>query len=151
MVCVITQYEATINRSALIKNLDKKFELLSAIEDDDYFFDADSDDDETPVIENVLMLYDFKNYAYYITKSQGVCSIVEINPRESQLRNHKVIATFHAEHCLAFDTDGHNFYAMDETRSIHVFCRRPNYRELESEGEMSIKEFSRRDIIHADF
>ena len=73
MVCVITQYEATINRSALIKNLEKKFELLSAIEDDDYFFDADSDDDETPVIENVLMLYDFKNYAYYITKSQGVC------------------------------------------------------------------------------
>lgn len=81
-----------------------------------------------------------------MTKSQGVCYIREINPNESNLSAHIDIANFKAEYCLAFDTDGTTFFCMDEFKTVHVFERKANYRELESKGELNIKEFSRQDI-----
>ena len=43
------------------------------------------------------MLVDKKNFIYYVTKVQGVCSITEINPMESNLRYNKKIAEIKAE------------------------------------------------------
>ena len=83
-------------------------------EENDDFFDAESDDDETPSVENVVMLMDNDNFLYYMTKSQGVCYLKEVNPYESQLSAHIDIASFKAEYCLAFDTDGTQFFCLDE-------------------------------------
>ena len=47
------------------------------------FFDGESDNDSKPSLENVEMIADKKNFIYYMTKTQGVCSIFEINPYDS--------------------------------------------------------------------
>ena len=76
---------------------------------------------------------------------------MEINPRDSQLRNHRSIADFKADNCLGLDTDGSNFFVIDEEKSVHFFKRKNNYRDLEFRGELSIKEFSRQDVVKIDF
>ena len=112
-------------------------------EENDNYFDGESDNDEKFSLENVLMIMDDDSYIYYITKSQGVCFLKEVNPKESQLRNHIDIASFKAEYCLAFDTNGKTFFCIDDTKTVHVYERKINHRELENRGELNIKEFSR--------
>ena len=49
-------------------------------ENNSNYFDGESDNDAKPSLENVEMLLDKNNFVYYMTKSQGVCTIREINP-----------------------------------------------------------------------
>jgi len=39
------------------------------IENNSNFFDNESDNDEKPCLENVAMLFDIKNFIYYMTKT----------------------------------------------------------------------------------
>ena len=43
----------------------------SCDEDADRFFDGDSDDNDVPKLENVIMQQDSKNFLYYVTKAKG--------------------------------------------------------------------------------
>ena len=82
-VYIITQYEATINRSLFIEKIEEEHgdsEHDHGTENNSNFFDGESDNDAKPSLENVEMLADKKNFLYYVTKTQGVCSITEINP-----------------------------------------------------------------------
>ena len=44
-----------------------------------------------------------KDFIYYITKTNGKCDIMEGNPRDPYLKNHKSIFNIKADKCLAFD------------------------------------------------
>ena len=97
------------------------------------------------------MLIDKKNFIYYMTKTQGVCSVTEIYPEESQLIYHSKIAEIKAEQCLAFSIVGNKFYVMDELNTIHVMSRMNNSRDLKFNYELHIKESSRPEIVYKDF
>ena len=72
-IYIITQYEATINRSMFIEKIEKddqnSSEHCSNKDRNSNFFDGESDNDAKPSLENVAMLVDSKNFIYYMTKT----------------------------------------------------------------------------------
>ena len=61
-----------------------------------------------------------------MTKTQGVCRIMEVYPQDSCLTRHAKVAEVKAEYCLAFSIVGKKFYVMDELNTIHVLKRMNN-------------------------
>jgi len=115
------------------------------------FFDGESDNDSKPSLENVEMLVDKNNFIYYMTKTQGVCRIMEVYPQDSGITHHAKIAEVKAEYCLSFSIVGMKFYVMDELNTIHILSRMNNSRELKFNYELNIKEVSRPEIVYKDF
>ena len=75
-IYLITQYEATLNRSMFIESVrpnenSAEFDGLAQDVDDNNsnFFDGESDNDAKPSLENVEMLFDKNNFIYYMTKT----------------------------------------------------------------------------------
>lgn len=114
----------------------------SCDEETDRFFDGDPDDNDVPILENFIMQQDSKNFLYYVVRSKGQCKIMEVNPRESNLRNHTVIFEIKCEKCMGFQQRGENIYFIDEFKTIHVLTRIIDSRDLRHVKELSIKEVS---------
>ena len=76
---------------------------------------------------------------------------MEINPRESQIRNHATVKDIKAEKCLGFYVHKDFFFFIDEFMEIYMLERKHNSRELRDVKILSIKENSRPDFKFAYF
>lgn len=85
-------------------------------EEDKEVEDEEQDESTRVVMEKVFMLGDYKNFIYYIVKTKGLTRIMEINPRQSQTKNHTVICEMKQINCHGFQctADGHRFYIIDD-------------------------------------
>lgn len=70
-IYIMVQHEHLIHRSQFMSELDDENADDSCDEDADRFFDGDSDDNDVPKLENVIMQQDSKNFLYYVTKAKG--------------------------------------------------------------------------------
>jgi hypothetical protein len=65
-----------------------------------------------------------KDFIYYVTKKNGMCDIMEGNPRDQYIVNHVSIYSIKAEKCLAFSVEeGDKFYFMDESHVVYKMTR----------------------------
>jgi hypothetical protein len=63
-----------------------------------------------------------RDFIYYIIKQNGMCEIMEGNPRDPYIDHHQSVASVKAEKCKAFDIEGNNkFYFMDEEFNVSMF------------------------------
>lgn len=97
------------------------------------------------------MQQDTKNFLYYVTRSKGQCKIMEVNPRESELRNHNPIYEIKCDDCLGFQLNGDKFFFIDEFKTVHVLQRIFDSRDLRHVKELSIKEVSLPDFAATEF
>ena len=68
-IYMIIQHEHLINRAKFVTEQDDEEEASD--EDEEAFFDGDSADDDIPLLENVTMIQDKRNFLYYVVRSQG--------------------------------------------------------------------------------
>ena len=101
-IFALIMHEHVIHRSPFVSELGDGNADDSCEEEADRFFDGDSDDNEIPRLENVVMQQDTKNFLYYVTKAKGQMKIMEVNPRDSALMNHTCIFEIKCENCLGF-------------------------------------------------
>jgi nitrogenase molybdenum-iron protein alpha/beta subunit len=71
--------------------------------------------------EQVRMIMNDRDFIYYVTKLNGICQIIEANPRDPYIDKHETIMEIQAEKCLALTTDSSdNFYFMDENFIVYM-------------------------------
>ena len=68
-IYMVIQHEHLIHRAKLITDQDDDEDASD--EDEGGFFDGDSADDDIPMLENVTMIQDKRNFLYYVVRSQG--------------------------------------------------------------------------------
>lgn len=89
-----------------------------------------------------------KDFMYYITKKNGMCYIMEGNPRGPYLNMHKEIWAIKSDRCLAFSVSyGDLFYFMDESFIVYKLARNENDRQLNVIQELTFKEMQTLDFI----
>ena len=88
------------------------------------------------------MLQDESDFIYYIIKLNGMCDIMEGNPRDPYIEKHVSIYSVKAEKCLAFSLDSQNnmFFFMDQNFIVTHLKRNGSNRGLSLVGELTLKE-----------
>lgn len=92
------------------------------------------------------MIQDCHDFIYYITKVNGICRIMEGNPRDPYIKNHTAIFETKAEDCYAFTLADNVFYFMDDNHLVYKLTRNENNRFLNVEKELTMKEIQRLDF-----
>lgn len=148
-IYMIIQHEHLINRAKFVTDQDDDEE--ESDEGEEAFFDGDSADDDIPLLENVTMIQDKRNFLYYVVRSQGQCKVMEINPRDSLIRNHYAIFELKAERCYGLETKDDKFFIVDDFKQIQQLERIIESRDLRFVKELKIKQVSHPDFNPADF
>lgn len=154
---MITQYDFVLNRQKLLPQTpfaNAHEEQVSDEEDNRKYFTSEDDDTlDLPRLCQIFIQKDEKNYIYYLVRKKGNCQIMEINPRQSQLKYHRIIIEFQATNCTAFSCtpDGRTFYCIDQHKNINKFERVANSRQLKHTSASYIPEVSRCDYKPAVF
>ena len=88
------------------------------------------------------MCIDEKNFLYYVSKSGANCRIMEINPRQSNMRNHICIFELKADKCLGFrvSQNGKQFIFINQSKSAYVLERILDSRKLKLVCEKNMNE-----------
>ena len=136
-----TQFPNKLMRSSLMKITNGLIES----QESDEGADNDADEDEDIVgkftYQPIKMILNERDFIYYVTKKNGLCYIVEGNPRDQKIDNHEIIYSIKAEKCLALTIDGEDtFYFMDESYVVQKLNRNSNNRMLSMEKELTMKE-----------
>jgi hypothetical protein len=98
------------------------------------------------MMETIPVIMNSKDFIYYVTKKNGMCDIMEGNPRDQYIVNHVSIYSIKAEKCLAFSVEeGDKFYFMDESHVVYKMTRNENNRFLNVVAELTMKEIQRLD------
>lgn len=86
------------------------------------------------------MIQDPKDFIYYIIRQNGICKIIEGNPRDPYLRSHSPIFETKSDDCLGFYYTNDTFYFMDDKYICFKLTRNENNRLLKIEKELTMKE-----------
>ena len=90
---------------------------------------------------------DEKDFIYYVRKENGVCQLMEGNPRLPSLEDHYPIFEVKAESCTAMTVEsGDKIFFMDEEYTIYVLTRDSSNRQTTLLNELTIKEIQRLEI-----
>ena len=95
--------------------------------------DSDKINDEDQEIElavdkkfqylKIPMIQDSSSFIYYLTSSFRQCHVMEGNPKDPYLKNHKSIFEIKVANCLAFSGNGDKFQLMDQNHIVHLLYR----------------------------
>ena len=119
--------------------------------DSDASENEDDDEDEKDIIgrtffEQVNMIQNDRDFIYYVTRTNGMCQIMEGNPKVPKIASHQCIFEIKANKCLALTIKEETFYFMDENFIVYKLTRSPSNRDLHIEKECTMKE-----IFQLDF
>lgn len=102
--------------------------------------------------DQVQMIQNDSDFIYYVTRLNGMCHIMEGNPREPKMTSHSSIFQIKANKCLAFTVEGDNtFFFMDENFVVLKLTRSLSNRTLNIEKELTMKEIFTLDFKVSDF
>ena len=77
----------------------------------------------------VFLQMDEKDYIYYVQKANGVCQLMEGNPRRPYQDEHYPIFEVKAEACTAMTVEsGDRIFFMDNEYTIYVLTRESSSR-----------------------
>lgn len=139
-----TQFPNEVVRSRFLQPAKNRLIEVQDSDNEDPLEGVDDDPDDNNgklTLGRVPMLMNNKDFMYYITKKNGMCYIMEGNPRGPYLNMHKEIWSIKSDRCLAFSvTDGDLFFFMDETFIVYKLARNENDRHLNIIQELTFKE-----------
>ena len=91
--------------------------------------------------EKVYMQNDMKGFIYYVVQRDGLCSIMEANPRDPYISCHYKIFTLKSFFIRGFSViDENSFMIMDDQFTVYNLKRNENNRGLHIHMEMAMKE-----------
>lgn len=70
-IYALVMHEHVIHRSPFVYDIEEENLEQSCDEGGPSYFDDDADDDDIPILENVVMQQDTKNFCYYVTRCKG--------------------------------------------------------------------------------
>lgn len=79
--------------------------------------DEDEDEEDGLMYASAPMILDEKGVVYYITKYEGQCTIMEVNPKNDEI--HDIIFEIKSDLCLGFSYANGYFYFMDDFKVIN--------------------------------
>ena len=145
-----TQFPNEVVRSRFLQPAKSRLVEVQDSDNEDPLEGVDDDEDDVGklTLGKVPMLMNNKDFMYYITKKNGMCYIMEGNPRGPYLNMHKEIWSIKSDRCLAFSVqDGDLFYFMDESFVVYKLARNENDRQLNIIQELTFKEMQTLDFL----
>ena len=152
-----TQFPNSLVRSGLLRPSANKMEAMEDSDvEDPLDMEANQENEDSvggkKTMEAVPVIMNGKDFMYYVTKKNGMCDIMEGNPRDQYIKNHVCLYSIKANKCLAFSIEeGDVFYFMDESHVVYKMTRNENNRFLNIVAELTMKEIQRLDYLPKPF